>query len=264
MQIFVKTGTSKALEYEACGLRWLAQACDDGGADIATIVEQTDQSLSTHKVIESGASKDNAEAFGRSLARTHASGAQFFGQAPPAYRHTAGFMGRAPLSLHLQADYTAGDSWGQWYAVERLEPYLRSSYDRGHFPEAYMDTLSRTIEAIESRKFDAPQPTLIPSDKVARLHGDLWSGNVLWGTEGAVLIDPAAHGGHAESDLAQLTVFGAPYVERIYAAYNEVSALAPGWRERIPLHQLHILLVHVYLFGGSYARQTLQAARSLI
>ena len=76
----------------------------------------------------------------------------------------------------------------------------------------------------------------------------------------AVLIDPASQGGHAESDLAQLTVFGAPFTDRIYAAYDEASPLADGWRERVGLHRLHILIVHAALFGRAYGRQTVREA----
>src|SRR5690606_10579825 len=51
---------------------------------------------------------------------------------------------------------------------------------------------------------------------------------------------------------AMLALFGAPYLERILGAYQEEWPLADGWRERVPLHQLHPLLVHVVLFGGVY------------
>jgi fructosamine-3-kinase len=104
-----------------------------------------------------------------------------------------------------------------------------------------------------------------PPEPPARLHGDLWPGNVLWAEEGrAWLVDPAAHGGHRETDLAQLALFGgAPYLDRIIAAYHEVWPLADGWRERIPLHQLHLLLVHVALFGSSYRSSVLAAVSAL-
>ncbi|WP_418608034.1 fructosamine kinase family protein [Georgenia sp. SUBG003] len=120
-------------------------------------------------------------------------------------------------------------------------------------------TVRRCAERVAAGGYDAPQPALVAG--VARLHGDLWSGNVLWapGT-GATLIDPAAHGGHAECDLAQLAVFGAPHLDRILAAYDEVSPLADGWRDRVELHQLHILIVHAALFGGTYGRRTVSVA----
>jgi fructosamine-3-kinase len=103
-----------------------------------------------------------------------------------------------------------------------------------------------------------------PDEPPARIHGDLWSGNLLWGRKRAWLVDPAAHAGHRETDLAMLELFGAPQLERILAAYDETAPLADGRRERVPLHQLHPLLVHVVLFGESYRGQALAAARSVL
>jgi fructosamine-3-kinase len=128
----------------------------------------------------------------------------------------------------------------------------------------------RVAARVASGAFDAPQPGLLSAvgTAVARIHGDLWSGNLMWDADpanpvGAVLIDPMAHGGHAETDLAMLALFGCPHLDRIVAAYNEVSPLADGWRERVPLHQLAPLLHHCALFGRSYVGAALEAARSL-
>ena len=88
----------------------------------------------------------------------------------------------------------------------------------------------------------------------SRIHGDLWSGNVLWCADGGWLIDPAAHGGHRETDLAMLGLFGLPLLDRVLAAYDEAQPLAPGWADRVGLHRLHPLLVHVVLFGGHVPR----------
>ncbi|GGO98631.1 hypothetical protein GCM10011612_13980 [Actinomyces gaoshouyii] len=76
-----------------------------------------------------------------------------------------------------------------------------------------------------------------------------------------MLIDPMAHGAHAETDLAALGVFSQPHLDQIYAGYDEVSALADGWRERVGLHQLHMLMIHVFLFGGDYGPQAAALAR---
>ena len=89
-----------------------------------------------------------------------------------------------------------------------------------------------------------------PDEPPARLHGDLWSGNLVWGLEHTVwMIDPAAYGGHRETDLAMLALFGCPQLPRVVDAYQEVSPLADGWEHRLALHQLFPLLVHACHFG---------------
>jgi fructosamine-3-kinase len=77
------------------------------------------------------------------------------------------------------------------------------------------------------------------------------------------VIDPAAHGGHRETDLAMLALFGCPELETILAAYDEATPLAAGWRERVGMHQLWPLLVHAELFGGGYGRRALEVCRRL-
>jgi fructosamine-3-kinase len=102
---------------------------------------------------------------------------------------------------------------------------------------------------------------LLPPGGPALLHGDLWWGNVLFGTDDRCwLIDPSVHGGHPEEDLAMLALFG-PVPPRALGAYLEVHPLSPGWEERITLFQLYPLLVHSVLFGGSYPRRAAAVAR---
>jgi fructosamine-3-kinase len=147
-------------------------------------------------------------------------------------------------------------SWPQWYAAERLLPFARRARDAGDLGTADV----ALIEAAVGRLPELAGPAEPPS----RIHGDCWSGNVLWSGGRGWLIDPAAHGGHRETDLAMLALFGAPWLDRIVAAYQEVAPLADGWRARIPLHQLHPLLVHVCLFGAGYREATLAAARAAL
>jgi fructosamine-3-kinase len=99
----------------------------------------------------------------------------------------------------------------------------------------------------------------------ARIHGDLWPGNLIWAATGIVMIDPAAHGGHRETDLATLSLFGgAPHLGEMLAGYERERPLAEGWRERVPLHQLHLLLVHTAMFGSGYRDAVMGAVRATV
>ena len=158
----------------------------------------------------------------------------------------------------------SAESWGAFYARERIAPYL----DDRTFAATERALIEKLCERLASGVLDHGQPRLV-TDSIAeqrdvgaaRTHGDLWSGNVMWTPEGAVLIDPAAQGGHAEEDLAALAVFGCPHYERILAAYDEASPLADGWRERVTLHQMHIIMIHCAVFGRSYVPEALAIAR---
>ena len=291
---FTKRASRQATAAEAAGLADLARAARAGGAPVVRLLRATATSLDTARLSAATASPAAAEEFGRRLAATHAfcpEGSRGFGQAPAGLVNAGGaasdgVMGAAALPL---VGPGLSRRFGEFYAQDRLLPYLADARRNGSIGAEGTAVLERLTERLNDGEFDAPQPASVQTD-AALLHGDLWAGNVMWASresaetaaEGlspseaaanarnrrddvvGVLIDPACHGGHAESDLAQLTVFGAPFVDRIYSAYNEVSPLADGWRERVGLHRLHILIVHAALFGGGYGRQTVDEARRYI
>lgn len=249
---FRKHASRAAIATEAASLRWLAHA---GGAPVAELLGVGDDWLETATLAHGSPSVEDARKFGRALARTHAGGADFWGQAPPGLDPADARLADLPAPAVISPTW---NSWGEFFAEARLQPYLDASRlggDEHH-------VLARAIERVADGVFDAPQPALV--DGVARLHGDLWSGNVMWPGGVGTLIDPSAHGGHAETDLAELGVFGAPHLSAILAGYDEASPLAEGWQQRVEVHQLHMLLVHVALFGGSYVGQTVRLARGLL
>jgi len=275
-----------ATRLEAQGLAWLGQAMADGGACVVP-ARAGDGWLEEPRLADSRVTPAAAEAFGRALAVTHAAGAPAFGCAPPGWDGRTQ-MGRSNIRLRPHAAESGTPRrWGEFYAADRIAPYIGPGRDAGTLSAADAALLERVCARLADGDFDSAQPRLTrraaaergDGVAVARTHGDLWTGNVLWvptaevadwapagadrgagGTVG-VLIDPLAQGAHAETDLAALGVFGQPYLERIVAGYNEVSPLAEGWRERVGLHQLHLLMIHVFLFGGGYGPQAVALAR---
>lgn len=269
------------IAYEVAGLAWLAEASDPGAA-VVPVLDHGATWLEEPRVVSVSPSAQDAEAFGRALAHTHAAGATHLGAAPDGYAGD-GWMGEARLSLpeRPSARGEAGganradsdeatpassprESWGAFYARERIAPYL----DTRVFTASERHLIERLCERLDSGDLDHGQPRLVAEAiarredvGAARTHGDLWSGNVMWTPGGAVLIDPAAQGGHAEEDLAALAVFGCPHYERILAAYNEASPLEDGWRERTALHQAHIIMIHCAVFGRSYVSDAVAIAR---
>ncbi|HEX3650993.1 MAG TPA: fructosamine kinase family protein [Pseudonocardiaceae bacterium] len=232
---------------EAAGLRWLAGSKT---VRLPAILGVDDGWLVLEQVDEGGPTPAAAEEFGRQLAGMHAAGAAAFGEPPPG-GPTDAWIGMAPM-VNVPAP-----SWPEWYGEHRVTPYLRRCADAGTLSAAETAMVERVVERL---------PELAgPPEPPARLHGDLWQGNVLWADDGHVrLIDPAAHGGHRETDLAMLALFGCPQLDRVLAGYQEVAPLADGWADRIALHQLFPLLVHTHLFGRGYAGRTVAAARRML
>ncbi|MET8761010.1 fructosamine kinase family protein [Lentzea sp. NPDC004782] len=232
-----KRQSPQATAAEAAGLRWLRVP---GGPPVPFVHSCDDGLLVIDEIPHGTPNLQAAVTFGRRLATLHLAGAPAFGAPPPGGPREA-TIGAAPMRNE------PAPSWPEWFASQRIEPYAS---------QAGID-----VREVCARIGDLAGPPEPP----ARLHGDLWSGNVLWGADGQVwLIDPAAHGGHRESDLAMLQLFGCPFLDHVLGAYKEVAPLADGWQARVPLHQLFPLLAHAVMFGGGYRSEAVAAARAAL
>ena len=216
---------------EAAGLAWLR----DGGARVPEVLEATGDVLALEWLDEGRLDAGGEEELGRMLAAVHRAGADRWGAAP-----SGGATRLGPLTLPNEPC----DDWPAFYAERRLRPLAQRA----------------GLDEVVGRVCDRIGELAGPPEPPARLHGDLWSGNVLASGGRPYLIDPAAHGGHREVDLAMLRLFGAPS-PRTMAAYEEVAPLADGHADRVGLYQLFPLLVHAVLFGGGYVAQAQAIAR---
>jgi fructosamine-3-kinase len=241
--VFVKTARDAApgaYAAEAAGLDWLRAADALPVPRVLAIGEK----FIALEWVEGGGAPDPA-ALGRGLALVHRAGAARAGELPGGEQRD--FV-LGPLTL----PNAPRDDWPAFYAESRLLPLARRAHDRGALDAAGLQAIEAVADDIEAHAG--------PSEPIARLHGDLWSGNVHGDVDGRPwLIDPAAYGGHREVDLAMLQLFGDPG-DRFFAAYDEVWPRAQGHADRVPLYQLLPLLVHAVLFGGSYGASARRAA----
>ncbi|WP_340105129.1 fructosamine kinase family protein [Rhodohalobacter sp. 8-1] len=183
--------------------------------------------------IESGRSGDS-EQFGAELAKLHQTEESEFGLEDDNY------IGSLPQSNRKHS------AWESFFSEERIKPQLKMAID-----SCKMDHSAQKAWGRLSSKLDRLLPKVEPS----LIHGDLWSGNYLFDTNGrAVLIDPAVYYGHPEMDLAFSKMFGG-FSSEFYRGYESVSSLENGFEERVPIYNLYPLLVHVNLFGGHYVSQ---------
>ncbi|WP_153396866.1 fructosamine kinase family protein [Ornithinicoccus halotolerans] len=232
-------GLPGALAFEAAGLAALAAA----GARVPRVLEAGDEVLVLERVSAGGtADARQQEEFGRQLARVHRTTGERYGALDPTL---PGYLGLCPVDL------TPADSWAESWLDRRVRPLTRQAVAAGVLDPA----AAALADRLGPEGLGPPEPPTL-------VHGDLWAGNRLVDASGdSWLIDPAAHWGHREVDLAMMRLFGG-FTDREHAAYAEELPLAEGWRQRVPVYQLVPLLVHAILFDGGYGAQTMAALRA--
>jgi fructosamine-3-kinase len=224
---------------EATGLAWLRAAGPVAVPEVLAVSDDAPNHLVLEWIEEGRARAMTERDLGVALAQLHRAGAPCFGRED---RRSTGSRG-------LPNEPSA--TWAEFYAQNRLLPLARMARDQHVLPNATIDDLVRLAGRLD--EFGAAD------EPPARLHGDLWAGNRLVDVDGhSWLIDPAAHGGHREFDLAMMRLFGG-FGRDCFAAYEEVHPLAPGAESRVALHQIAPLVVHAIKFGGGYVSAAIAA-----
>ena len=219
---------------EAEGLRRLATRGGLRVPQVITHVDQSDISIIVMEWVEGvGPSRWGMEQAGHQLAHLH----ERKGLAPGLGEDN--FIGAL-----AQVNGTVPGGWIDFFRQRRLLPLT---------PKLPIE-IRRAIEALPLERLLTE-----PSGGCCLLHGDLWSGNLIFDAHGAVFVDPAVYAGHPEVDLAMTRLFGG-FTEVFYAAYQEIAGPFDEEIEaRLDLLNLYPLLVHVALFGGTYVDQVAQA-----
>lgn len=234
--VFAKTHPAAPPNFfttEAAGLCWLGEPGVVPVPRVLAVSDDAPNHLVLEWIDEGRAGPGTELALGHALAALHRTGAPAFGRQD---RRTTGSRGlpNAPCA-----------TWPEFYATQRLLPLARLAADAHALAAEAVAGLERVAAGLDQYPGSDEPP--------ARLHGDLWAGNRLVDTTGhSWLIDPAAHGGHREFDLAMMRLFGG-FRADAFAAYMEESPLADGWQDRVSLHQIAPLVVHAIKFGGGYA-----------
>lgn len=230
----------KMLELEAKGLGLLTNK----GLAIPRVVafgeSGTEQFLMLEYFERAAEHEEYFYGLGRGLAQLHSNTDKEFGLDQDNY------MGSLPQANARQR------SWNEFFICQRIEPLVKQAIDSGDLPASSGKNFQSLFSRLES---------LLPKEQPALLHGDLWSGNKMNATQGPAIFDPAVYYGHREVDIAMTRLFGG-FHDEFYKGYQDVHKLEKGWEQRVELFNLYPLLVHVILFGGSYAQDVMRIVRS--
>jgi fructosamine-3-kinase len=225
-------GISDLFVTEAKGLTLLRETDALPIPQVIGYGQHLDKSYLVLEYIDSGKpAKTYWETLGQSLAVLHSHTQPKFGL------HFSNYIGSLAQSNTLTANGY------DFFFEQRLLPQAGLALYKGLLPKPAYDALFR---------LRARLPELLPNERPALLHGDLWSGNVLVNEDGnPVLIDPAVYYGFREAELAFTKLFGG-FDQRFYDAYDEAFPLEDGFNERVAIYNLYPLLVHTNLFGAGY------------
>ncbi len=248
-KVFMKSNrraSSSFFAAEAAGLAAIARSGTIGAPKILGFGDENGRAFLLLEFIDEGRrASDFWETFGRQLAGMHKADADSFVSDGAFGFKADNYIG------HTKQINTPKNSWIEFFRDCRLEPQFRMA--ERFFSAPGIKRANLLLDRLDGLLIEPDHPSL--------LHGDLWSGNFMTGSDGrAWIIDPAAYVGHAEADIAMTELFGG-FHRKFYAAYNEAAPIERGYEDRRDLYNLYQLLNHLNMFGGSYLSSVMRIVR---
>ncbi|MEZ4709314.1 MAG: fructosamine kinase family protein [Caldilineaceae bacterium] len=242
--IFVKFGAAwDQLQIEAASLRLLTERAGVLTPTVIDIVRIDDAMLMIMEAVQTIARGDRQwREMGYALAQIHRTHGERYGLETNCYWGS------------LVQDNTPADNWPEFFWTRRVEPHLRGAVDEGRLPIE----IATQIEQLGSRLTELCGPPVAPT----LLHGDSHQNNFISSPHGAVLIDPAVYYGHPEMDLAYVDVF-APVSDELYAGYQEMMPVAPGFEQRRHLWVLPFRLAMIEVNGAQHVDELRETLRRI-
>lgn len=189
------------------------------------------------------ANKNHWETFGEKLAKMHQNSSKLFGYKEDNYNGSL-------LQVNSKTNL-----WSDFFVQNRLMIQCKMARDKQLIDNNFVTQFEKLYPKISN---------LFPKEKPSLLHGDLWSGNyIISHSSTPFLIDPAVYYGHREVDIAMTLLFGG-FNKQLYESYEAYYPLERGWQQRVDIANIYPLMVHVNLFGASYAQRVKSVIKHLV
>ncbi|WP_250655375.1 fructosamine kinase family protein [Alkalimarinus coralli] len=237
MPIFTKHGSAStpgALIAEAKGLDQLRQAlnqCGNHYLRVPNVFKVTETTLETSEIRVQSASQAQMVQLGKGLAQLHHIKQPHYGL------NEDNFIGLNPQANKIS------QNWGDFFVTNRLQyqvSLIKQHSVRGEFDKILSSLQHKLIDFLN-----------LHCEHASLVHGDLWSGNVLFDQDSVWLIDPAIYYADREVDLAMTEMFGG-FSRAFYQSYDSEYPRTAAYQQKKVFYNLYHFLNHYNLFGNSY------------
>lgn len=230
---------------EEHGLRLLDEAIttlNNRFISIPEIISSSEKEIILEKIDISSSTKDLSRNLGVGLALLHRNFGEYYGLEKDNY-----------IGLSKQIN-TKSNNWGEFFVENRLEYQINLIKDEKLKTKFSKILNNSKINLINFLNNSCQRPSLV--------HGDLWSGNILYSNNKVYLIDPAVYYADREVDIAMTRVFSG-FDDVFYEYYDKTFPLSQEYNEKEPIYNLYHYLNHYNLFGSEYLNNCIEGFYAL-